>query len=164
MNKVSLAVESYQPILDSLQDHFRDRLKCVVLFGSQARGEARPDSDHDLFVVIEDLPRDPLQRNRSVRMTLLPVLDRLPGPISFIAKTPGEVAANLTPLLLDVFVDGICIYGRSYYEPLHRRAVDAVQQAGLHRKRITGTWTWRFPKIQTVDWEISWEGYRESSR
>jgi hypothetical protein len=77
-------------------------------------------------------------------MTLLPVLDLLPGPISFVPKTPEEVAANLTPLMLDVFVDGICLYGESYFEPLHRRAVDAVQQAGLRRKRIGDTWTWRF--------------------
>ena len=156
--------QSYQPILHSLEAHFGDRLKCVVLFGSQARGEARPDSDHDLFVVIEALPRDPVQRNRAVRMTLLPILDRLPGPISFVSKTPAEVAANLTPLLLDVFVDGICIYGQSYFEPLHRRAADALQQAGLQRRRIGDTWVWRFPHVQMSDWEISWEGYRESSR
>lgn len=164
MKEIDLALESYKPIRDSLKEHFGNRLKCVVLFGSQARGEARPESDHDLFVVIDDLPRDPLRRNRAVRMTLLPVLDRLPGPISFVSKTPAEVAANLTPLLLDVFVDGICIHGQSYFEPRHRRAMDAVQQAGLLRKRVAGTWTWRFPQLQTGNWEISWEGYRESSR
>jgi len=32
-----------------------DRVRRIVLFGSRARGDARPDSDYDLLVVMTDL-------------------------------------------------------------------------------------------------------------
>lgn len=156
-------LDRYHPILQTLIENFGGRLKCVILFSSQARGESGPESDHDLFVVISDLPRDPVKRSREVRMTLLPILDRIPGPVGFIPKTPEEVDQNLTPLLLDVFIDGICLYGEAYFEPYHQRVRDAVEQAGLKRKRIGDTWVWRFPRLPKGEWEISWEGYYESS-
>jgi predicted nucleotidyltransferase len=39
-------------LLKSVVDYFNPRK--VILFGSRARGDARPDSDHDLLVVIDD--------------------------------------------------------------------------------------------------------------
>jgi predicted nucleotidyltransferase len=38
---------------DRLQAAFGDRLQGVVLYGSEARGEAGPDSDIDLLVLLE---------------------------------------------------------------------------------------------------------------
>ena len=150
----------YRPIVQSLEKSF-GRLKAVVLFGSQARGEARPDSDHDLFIVVENLPNEPLARQKSVRTTLLPILDDLPGPINFVAKRPNEVAANLTPLLLDVCVDGICLYGEAYFQPYREKALIALRQAKLHRRKLNNTRMWLFPQLPTSDWELNWEGYRE---
>ena len=37
-----------------LQEIYGDRLRAVVLFGSQARGEANEDSDVDVAVVLDD--------------------------------------------------------------------------------------------------------------
>ena len=37
-----------------LQEVFADRYRGVVLFGSEARGEAKPDSDIDLLVLLEE--------------------------------------------------------------------------------------------------------------
>jgi len=37
-----------------LQEIYGDRLRAVVLFGSQARGEATEDSDVDVAVVLDD--------------------------------------------------------------------------------------------------------------
>jgi uncharacterized protein len=39
-------------IKDALRDAFEDRLRGLVLYGSEARGEARPDSDIDLLVLL----------------------------------------------------------------------------------------------------------------
>ncbi len=151
----------YRDVLVVLEQNFGERLKTVVLFGSQARGEVREGSDHDLFVVIEGLPRDPLARQRMVRLTLLPVLDRLPEAIAFIAKTPDEFAANLTPLLLDVCMDGICLWGEAYFEPYRQRALNALDEAGLRREVDGESLTWSFPELPKRNWELTWEGYRE---
>jgi len=40
-------------IKTALSSAFGDRLKGVLLFGSEARGEARPDSDIDVMVLLE---------------------------------------------------------------------------------------------------------------
>ena len=51
--------EKLRPILEELkrglEEIYGDRLHAVVLFGSQARGEATDDSDVDVAVVLDDL-------------------------------------------------------------------------------------------------------------
>jgi predicted nucleotidyltransferase len=154
---------SYQPIIQALAQRFADQLKTVVLFGSQARGNAQPDSDHDLLVVIEALPIEPLARQRAVRSLLLPILDALPGTINFVAKTPEEVAANLTPLMLDICVDGICLYGETYFQYYQKKALAALQQAKLRRYKLGHTQMWLLPQLPKGDWELSWEGYHANT-
>jgi hypothetical protein len=92
---------------------------------------------------------------------LLPILDRLPGSITFLAKTPEEVAANLTPLLLDVCVDGICLFGAVYFEPYRQRALAALEQSKLRRRHVGGTLMWLFDQLPETECERSWEGYFE---
>jgi Predicted nucleotidyltransferases len=36
-----------------LKNHYGDRLKQLIMFGSQARGDAHPDSDIDVLVVLK---------------------------------------------------------------------------------------------------------------
>ena len=47
-----------QEIMNELRDRmietYSDRLIVIVLFGSQARGDATPDSDFDVLVVLKD--------------------------------------------------------------------------------------------------------------
>jgi predicted nucleotidyltransferase len=134
-----LLTENYQPVVQALMDKFGDRLRAVVLFGSQARRDAQPESDHDLFVIIDGLPEEPVSRQSEVRSVLLPILSQTPGQVSFVAKTPQEFEANLTPLMLDVSVDGICLFGEHHFEPYRRRALAAIEQAGLQRRRLDDT-------------------------
>jgi predicted nucleotidyltransferase len=39
----------------SLRETYGDRLERAVLFGSRARGDARPDSDYDVAVFLRDM-------------------------------------------------------------------------------------------------------------
>jgi uncharacterized protein len=41
----------------ALDEVYGDRIERVVLFGSRARGEARPDSDYDVVVFLKNLDR-----------------------------------------------------------------------------------------------------------
>lgn len=153
----------YRILIDTLATHFGEGLKLIVLFGSRSRGEARVDSDHDIFVVIEGLPQDPLARQREVMMPLLPKLLRLPERISIIAKTPQELMGDLTSLLVDVCVDGIVLYGQAYFETLRNKVLQAVHDAGLQRRRVGGTWMWMFPALPLKEWALTWDGYHEHS-
>ncbi|RIK33890.1 MAG: hypothetical protein DCC55_34145 [Chloroflexi bacterium] len=154
-------ITAYQVLVDALAGHFGERLKMVILFGSQSRGEARPDSDHDIFVVIEGLPQDPLARQRAVMAPLLPELLRLPARLSVIAKTPGELLGNLTPLVIDICTDGISLYGQAYFETLPAKVMQALREADLQRRRLAGAWMWMFPILPKKEWSVTWEGYRE---
>lgn len=40
----------------AVTETYGSRLQRVVLFGSRARGDARPDSDYDIAVFLRDLP------------------------------------------------------------------------------------------------------------
>lgn len=151
----------YRSTVDALLERFGARLKTVVLFGSQARMETHSASDHDIFVMIDNLPAEPVARQRIVRGALLPVLGELPGAISLIARTPEEVAANLTPLLLDICVDGICLWGSSVFEPYRTKALAALNRSPLRRQRLRGTLMWVSPHTPPRNWQLNWEGYVE---
>jgi len=68
-----------------LEDLHGDRLKRVIVYGSQARGEARPDSDVDLMIVL----RDDVQPDKEVRRT-----SRL------VIRIAGKHGVALSPLHL----------------------------------------------------------------
>ncbi len=61
----------------------------VILFGSQARGDARPDSDVDLLVVFPKV-----ENNRQMRVNIRNVLSDLPIAKDIIVTTPAEIAAR----------------------------------------------------------------------
>jgi uncharacterized protein len=151
----------YSVLIRALKEAFGDRLKTVVLFGSRARGEARPESDHDVFVVIDDLSKEPVSRQMELRRALRDFLADLPGAVSLVGRTREEFEADLTPLYLDVCVDGQCLYGGDYFEPFRNRALAGLQASGMKRRRIGNTLYWAFPDGRARDWEWTWEGYRE---
>jgi len=133
----------YKPVTRRLVEVFGDRLKAAVLFGSRARHEGGEDSDHDVFVVIEGLPDDPLERLKQVRRAVLDV----PLRVNIIAKTPEQVA--------------VCLHGAGYFEKFRRKALNALKQSGLTRKRMGRAWYWHFEKIPKKEWELTWEEFRE---
>lgn len=160
-NAVMNEQTDYSVLVQTLLERFGERLQTVVLFGSRSRGEAHTDSDHDILAVIEGLPQDPLARQREVMAALLPQLLCLPGRLSLIAKTPQEVNGHLTPLMIDVCMDGIGLYGQAHFESLRSKVVYALRDAGLQRRRLAGTWMWMFPSLPKKEWDLTWEGYRE---
>jgi predicted nucleotidyltransferase len=56
-----------------VQEALGDRVVSLILYGSVARGEARPESDVDVLLVLKDAP--PVYRDRL--RPLLPILRRL---------------------------------------------------------------------------------------
>ena len=83
-------------VTDELLDEITDLIvrevkpRKIILFGSHARGTARPDSDLD-FLVVEDGPFN-AQRSRRAEMTRLwNILFDYMVPIDFLVFTPEEI-------------------------------------------------------------------------
>ena len=64
-------------IQERLEAAHRDRLRGVVLYGSEARGDAAPDSDIDVLVLLEGPIAywDDLRANIEAVENQLPILD-----------------------------------------------------------------------------------------
>lgn len=83
----------------------------IVLFGSRARGTARPDSDYDLLV-IKETTRRTLELEQDAYEALIGVR----GPADILVETPGEVqrlsraAGTVFP---DALREGKIVYERS---------------------------------------------------
>ncbi len=149
--------ETYNQLISRLKESYGSRLKSVVLFGSYARDEARPESDHDILLIIEEMEKNPLKRMKAIRSLILD----MPVRFNFIVKTPGELAENLTPLLLDICVDGKVIHDDGYFETYRKQGKKALRQARLKRKRVGRDLCWQFERIPQREWELTWDGYRE---
>jgi uncharacterized protein len=79
----------------------------VILFGSHARGQARPDSDVDLLVILPF-------RGRSFRKSL-EILNKLDLRISIdlLTRRPGEVKRRYSqgdPIIRDALDQGKVLY------------------------------------------------------
>lgn len=103
-------------ILAAARAAYGERLRSMALFGSVARRTARPDSDVDLFLVVEDLPRGRRARLESFD----PVEARLAGAIAELARrgihtelspvlrTPEDIR-TASPLMLDLTEDAVIL-------------------------------------------------------
>lgn len=77
-----------EPPIDQIIDRIVQALRParIVLFGSRARGAARPDSDVDLMLEMET-PLRPIQRMQAVHL----LFDHRPWAMDVVVYTPREV-------------------------------------------------------------------------
>lgn len=85
---------------------YGDRIDRIVLFGSRARGDARPDSDYDLAVFLKGLPASEIWPERR-RLADLRV-DFIDSTGVFLDAKPYPPAAywDTTPLMHAIREDG----------------------------------------------------------
>ena len=91
---------------EHLVEHYGDRLSKVVLFGSQARGDASPGSDIDVLVVLkgEVQPSEELERTGDLVAALSLKYDVL---LSTIFRPEEAFQHSETPLLINVRREGV---------------------------------------------------------
>lgn len=83
----------------------------IILFGSRARGTARPDSDYDLLVV---LPITGSKRAKQVEMRV--ALHDLNVPTDIIVATPDEIERRreiVGTIIRPALREGKVLYARS---------------------------------------------------
>lgn len=107
-----------------IKNHFSDRLISICLFGSVARGEAKPESDIDILIVANNLPMDIGMRIRETNYIheylkkseayISLRKSNMSGLISDIFFTPEEIKGH-PPILLDIIDDGIVLYDKDSF-------------------------------------------------
>lgn len=89
--------------------------RSIILFGSYARGTARPDSDLD-FLVVEDGPFDALKPRESAMLKLWEVCFDYNIPLDFLVYSPEEIEQwkdVRTHVISHALKDGKVLYERN---------------------------------------------------
>jgi len=120
------------------------RLVSIALFGSVARRTARPDSDLDVFLVIDDLPR-----GRRARLATFDGLENALAPdiaalaragiaveLSPVLRTPEDLK-TASPLMLDLTEDAVIIEDRGDI------LVAAIEDLRQRLRRLGSRRIWR---------------------
>ena len=98
-------------LLDELRERlgrcYGEGLSTIVLFGSEARGEAGPESDIDLLVVLERLVGDYGEELERGLTAVYPVSLRLGRRISVKLLARDEYDRGDSPLLREVRRSGV---------------------------------------------------------
>ena len=134
-------------VADAYAGHLRERLGdnlvSVALFGSVARGEARPDSDVDLLVICDELPEGRfgrLRRLEAARAALDGDLARLRTEgidtrLAVVVRTRAE-AEHTVPLYLDMVEDARLLYDRgAFFANVLERLRAKLRALGAERRR-----------------------------
>jgi len=143
-------------VVVALQEHLGASMRGLVLFGSRARGDARPESDWDLLVIADGLPASPLDRTRTLR-------NALPawwcGRAAIIAKTPQEFETEFPAYYLDVAADGQILHDSDgYLEDRLNRIRQRMREAGLQRRKLASGFVWAWQTPPRGPWQIDWDG------
>jgi predicted nucleotidyltransferase len=89
----------------ALDDLYGARLERVVLYGSRARGDARPDSDYDVAVFLRDMPDRAWELNRLADLAT-DVLYDAGGVVHAMPYRAGAYNER-TPLMHEIRADGV---------------------------------------------------------
>lgn len=130
--------------------HYADRLVSVVVFGSMGRGTPRYESDLDVLIVADALPKGRMARVEdfaAIEAALEPRLaaGREAGFItdcSPVFKTPDEVRAG-SPLFLDMVDDARILYDRDgFFAEALARVRARLARLGARRVWRGNAWFW----------------------
>jgi len=132
------------------QAYYGARLVSLVLYGSAARGTMRHDSDLDLLVIAEDLPRGRMARIRefeAVENALRPALEAaresgVESELSAVIKSPAEAVAG-SPLFLDMVEDARILHDRDgFFASVLGRLRSRLLALGSQRIWRGNAWYW----------------------
>lgn len=152
-----LGVDYYGAVLDALLELLLDRfgpdLVSLVLYGSVARGQARPESDVDLLILLENPPEN-YHRRIEMLLDLESQLARgeeyrricdlgVEPYFAYIVLSMEEAGENRY-LYLDMVEDGVILHDRNdFFARKLKEMRKRLKELGSKRVRLDdGTWYW----------------------
>lgn len=126
--------EDLERFLDLLRREWGDDLVSVVLFGSHARSEARPESDIDLLIVKKNLPPSRLKRHQLLYHLDRKISEQFSAALSPILLTPEE--ADLTkPYYLGMLSGCVILFDRDeFFARILHRLQARLAELGAERR------------------------------
>lgn len=100
--------QTFVDIRTALQQAYGQRFRRAVLYGSEARGQAEPDSDIDLMVVLDDAVSYFSDLHRSVA-AVYPIETRLGRAVSTKLVSWEQYSHEDSPLMRNVRREGITL-------------------------------------------------------
>ena len=137
-------------LLAEIKALYGKRLVSVVVFGSAGRGTQRCDSDLDVLVVADRLPRGRMKRVEefsSVENRIEPFLKSLQKAgiatdLSPVIKSPEE-AEKGSPLFLDMVEDARILVDRNgFFKAVLKRLQCRLEKLGARRIWMGSAWYW----------------------
>lgn len=127
---LAAAPDYLRQAVERLRAAFGDNLVGVALYGSRARGDARPDSDVDLLMIAHGLPSNGRERERLLRDALHGISPNI--DFSVYDRTPAEFETHFPSIYLDLGLDALVLYDPYGYLKLKlARICEIIQDAGL---------------------------------
>jgi predicted nucleotidyltransferase len=104
-SQISTLLTNFQ---EKITDIYQDELKQLILFGSQARGEATDDSDIDILVVLKTLHKDK-ERHQKIIEVISDLCIDYGKLISCIYLSEERYQSEKSPLLINIEREGIVL-------------------------------------------------------
>ena len=101
--------EIMQELCNNLLETYQDQLIAVILFGSQARGDATPDSDFDVLVILKDLVQATKEIEK-IGFFLSPLCLKYSVVISNLFYSLSRFEKEQTTLIQNIKKEGIYFY------------------------------------------------------
>lgn len=146
--------EPYRSLLEKLVEllstSLGDKLVSVVVYGSVARGSARKDSDVDVLIIAESLPKSRMRRQQlflEVENKLEPVIDGLWNMGFYVDFSPVilsvEEASRIRPIYLDMVEDSVILYDKDgFFNNIISRLREKLRELGSKRIWVKDKWYW----------------------
>ncbi|WP_054844461.1 nucleotidyltransferase domain-containing protein [Vulcanisaeta souniana] len=141
-----------QNLLNSLIRLYGDNLVSLVIYGSVARGNQRKDSDIDMLVIFEKLPKpmsDRIKIFERAEDEVQSLLDELLDKGYAITLSPPliktrEEAKRFSPLYLDMTEDAVIVYDKDgFFEEVLTRIINRLRELGATRVWVSDrAWYW----------------------